>query len=306
MGKGGKKPAEVTLNKGGKKAMQVYLDNAKPEQISAPEWGISKWLDSHGEGRSTFHIGFRYMTDTGCCWTCILAETENGELPVAGTLINWCTVAPGPRVFMETYKNANFPLAKPDSQSGGSGSGGGAGGAGGSSVSIAGKKTIHRNSEGGYFYYDANWECHNCDKDGNDIYCTTQAGHRTSNPRNIKAVFGAPGSTYYYSGGRQMRCTLKSEQRTNQQWFIDAQGEKWHACYFPPGKEPAEMRNGNGKHAQSFACLAARATPAWRYGSTLSPSNGPNTPHASQRRLLTDAKSGRQYYVDSAGRTLWT
>jgi hypothetical protein len=38
MGKGGKKPTEVTLDKAGKKAMQTYLDNAKPEQISVAEW----------------------------------------------------------------------------------------------------------------------------------------------------------------------------------------------------------------------------------------------------------------------------
>lgn len=31
MGKGGKKPTEAMLDKGGKKGMQVYLDNAKPE-----------------------------------------------------------------------------------------------------------------------------------------------------------------------------------------------------------------------------------------------------------------------------------
>ncbi|KAL2133614.1 hypothetical protein VTI74DRAFT_2016 [Chaetomium olivicolor] len=309
MGKGGKKPTEVTLDKAGKKAMQTYLDNAKPEQISVPEWGISKWQDSHGEGRSsskfTFHIGFRYMTDTGCYWTCILAKTADGELPVAGTLINWGTVPPDPLVVMETYKNAKFPLPKPDSQPSGSGSGGGAGGAGGSSSGGAWKKTIHQDGQGGYFYYDANWEYHQCDKDGNDVYYTTQAGHQTSNPRNIKAVVGPPGSTYYYSGGKQTRCALKSEQGTNRQWFVDAQGKSWHARYFPPGMEPAEKRNRNTRHPQSSASVATRAAPAQRSAGIASPSNGSNSSPPSQRRLLTDAKSGRQYYVDSAGRTHW-
>ncbi|KAK4135164.1 hypothetical protein BT67DRAFT_293398 [Trichocladium antarcticum] len=266
MGKGGKKEKDVTLNKSDEKEMQQYLDAANPAQISFPSWGIGKWQHAHGEGRSTsqltFHIGFCYMTDTGCYWTCILAKVGNRHLPVAGTVVNWGTEAPDPSVVLEYYKNVKFPLPDPGSEASGSGSGGGAGGAGGAGGSSSGggawKKNVQSDGNGGYFYFDPNWEYVLCDAQGNETYYTTQQGHRTSNPRHIKAVFGPAGSTYYYSGNKKTACTLSSEKAANMNRlvFVDAQGRKWQAHYKTPGKGPASV--GKANQQQSSVSLAAR------------------------------------------------
>ncbi|KAK4248231.1 hypothetical protein C7999DRAFT_31286 [Corynascus novoguineensis] len=210
MGKGGKKVDKVTLSKKDKNKMQVYLDAANPAQISVPQWGIGLWQNSHGEGRSTstltFHIRFLYATDTGCFWTCILLKDGKRHKPVAGTLVNWGTEQPSPSDVLEYYKNAQFPLPDPDSEPSESGSGGGAGGAGGAGGSSSGgsawKKDVKPDGNGGYYYFDPDYH----------------------SPRHIKAVFGPSGNTYYYSGGKKMAYTLRSEKagNMNRLVFIDA------------------------------------------------------------------------------------
>ncbi|KAL2137666.1 hypothetical protein VTI28DRAFT_8615 [Corynascus sepedonium] len=141
---------------------------------------------------------------------------------------------------------------------------------------------------------------------GNDTYYTTQTSVRTSNPRRIKAVFGPAGATYYYSSaGRQAGCVLKTESATNRQYFVDAQGRKWQACHFPPGHEPAEMKNA--RQPQPTAPSATRNAPAQRPTGTSNSSlgNSSNTSHSSQRKILIDPKTKRQYYIGSDCRAHW-
>ncbi|KAK4143977.1 uncharacterized protein C8A04DRAFT_28321 [Dichotomopilus funicola] len=270
MGKGGKKVDKVTLSKKDKNKMQVYLDAANPAQISVPQWGIGLWQNSHGEGRSTstltFHIGFLYATDTGCFWTCILLKDGKRHKPVAGTLVNWGTEQPSPSDVLEYYKNAQFPLPDPDSEPSESGWGGGAGGAGGAGGSSSGgsawKKDVKPDGNGGYYYFDPDYQWIPCDASGNEIYYDAAEGHRTSSPRHIKAVFGPSGNTYYYSGGKKMACTLRSEKagNMNRLVFVDAQGKKWQAHYETPSKGPASAAKTNQQ--QSSVSLAARPAPA--------------------------------------------
>ncbi|KAK4033237.1 hypothetical protein C8A01DRAFT_19788 [Parachaetomium inaequale] len=190
MAKGGKKVTEVTLNKKNMKEMRTYLDDAKAAQMSLPNWGVGKWQEAHGEGRSTsqwtFHIGFMYATDTGCYWTCIVVNSKEGNLPVKGTLVNWGTTAPEPHDVLEFYKNANFPLPDPGSEGpSASGSGGGAGGGGGSSSGGGGwQKQVQSDGNGGYYYLDANKQWISCDRGGNEIYYDAAHGYR----HHIKAA----------------------------------------------------------------------------------------------------------------------
>ncbi|KAK3309863.1 uncharacterized protein B0T15DRAFT_546014 [Chaetomium strumarium] len=289
------RPTEVAYN-AVRDDMQTYLDNAEPEQISLPQWGVTTWQNAHGERRAssrhTFHIGFRYMRDTGDYWTCILVDTRTeGSLPVAGTFINWGTNPPTPREVLLLYQNARFPLSRDfkPSRSGSGGGQGGAGGAGGSSSGGASgwKKEIHEDGYGGYFYYDADWEYHQCDRNGNDTYTTQAGGYRTSNPHSFKAVFGPPPNTYYYHRGRRMPCKLNTDKR-NQTWFEDAQKRTWNAKYY--ASEP--------RHSQSSSSASHRSA------TTASQSQGGHKT-STQRKYFTDEESGKRYYVDSAGKTRW-
>ncbi|KAK4105348.1 hypothetical protein N658DRAFT_482860 [Parathielavia hyrcaniae] len=139
------------------------------------------------------------------------ADPTRSHVPVAGTFINWGTAAPDPRVVMQHYKNAQFPLPDPDSKPSESGSGGGAGGAGGSSsCGAAWKKNVTPDGNGGYFYFDPNW--------GKKMACELSS-EKTANTTRLV--------------------------------FVDAQGKNWQADHRPPGKEPASMAKAGNQQQPS-------------------------------------------------------
>lgn len=179
-----KRPETVAVSKSDKRHLLTYLEHADPNHIQVSLWDV-RWRPTHGETRSasrlTFHIGVRFVQ--GEYQTCILVDSEEGELPVDDTVRNWGPSMPNLGEVLQYYQKlfgvqALKPLIRKqqprrddddDNEEGGSSSRGWK------------KKVQKSNKPGQYFYYDEKEEYHECDEKGNDIY--TYTSYKNSRPQ---------------------------------------------------------------------------------------------------------------------------
>ncbi|KAL2126375.1 hypothetical protein VTI74DRAFT_1093 [Chaetomium olivicolor] len=297
-----KKATSRKLKKGEREDMEVYLQNANPNHISAPLWGVTKWESTHGETRSTsrftFHIGLR-VDHEGNYLTCILVKTSEGDLPVEGTIVNWGPEPPVLAEVLEYYQNmflGYYPFDRPGRGNQGGGNGGG--GASGSGFGGGWRKDVQQNHYGGYYYIDENDGYQECDASGNPIYTTNSSGHRTGNPRGIVLVFvNSQQQTYYYSHGKAKFCPLKKDSRTGAYYFVDDEGRTRHAQYV--GRKPSWM---DSKHKSTANSSGAKLTLSSASDSASASASASKT---SKPQVFIDKQTGKMYYRGADGRTHW-
>lgn len=85
-----RRPETVAVSKSDKRHLLRYLEYEDPNHIQISLRDV-RWQPTHGETRSaskrTFHIGVRFVQ--GEHQTCVIAKTDEGELPVDDTVRNW-------------------------------------------------------------------------------------------------------------------------------------------------------------------------------------------------------------------------
>ncbi|PTB44423.1 hypothetical protein M441DRAFT_55472 [Trichoderma asperellum CBS 433.97] len=188
-----KRPETVAVSKSDKRHLLTYLEHADPNHIQVSLWDV-RWRPTHGETRSasrlTFHIGVRFVQ--GEYQTCILVDSEEGELPVDDTVRNWGPSMPNLGEVLQYYQKlfgvqALKPLIRKqqprrddddDNEEGGS-------------SSRAWRKKIQKsNKPGYYYYYDEQEEYRECDEKGNDIY----RSYKNSSPQGMTGKIGSQSS----------------------------------------------------------------------------------------------------------------
>lgn len=176
---------DIQLTKNQDYWLRVYIDSAKPEQISGDSWDVS-WDFCHGETRSsssiTFHLAIRRDSSGDRLYhtAIVVKKQQNGTIcPVISrdhkTTHKTFAQKPDLRQVMAEYKR-EFPLDKrgaaassSKTQGGNGGQGGGDGGSGNGQPPKQFEKKIETNIYGDKYFIDENGENIICDDAGNPI-----------------------------------------------------------------------------------------------------------------------------------------